>query len=174
MGVEITPGECLQGQLGLAGITGMGHHCFCQPVELFSSRAAGSWGEFHGDATSKPLGKPALCGGGWGEQEVLAEGRVGDADLCSCTSTGAQEPGLVTPAVRNFEVLLPSAGNGQDRSELSNCFFQTTGRIYPSSLGLQLVGLSAGERDWSLNWDVCDGGNNPKMKCFKRETEQVY
>lgn len=134
VGVEITPGECLQGQLGLAGITGMRCHCFHQPLELFSSRAAGNWGEFRGDATSKPLGKLALCEGGWGEQEVLADGRVelGDANLCSCTSAGAQEPGLVTPAVRNFEVLLlPSAGNGQGRSELSNCFFQTTGQHPP-------------------------------------------
>lgn len=71
MRVKITPGKCLQGQLGLAGITGMTCQCFHQALELFSSRAAGNWGEFCGDATSKPLEKLAVCGGGWSEHEVL-------------------------------------------------------------------------------------------------------
>lgn len=65
---------------------------------------------------------------------------------------------------------------GMDRADQS-CLIASSrqlGSIHPSSLGLQLVGLSVGERDWSLNGDVCDGGNNPKMKCFKREAEQVY
>lgn len=56
------PGECLQGQLGLAGITGMRCQCFHQALELFSSRAAGNWGVFCGDATSKPPGKLTVCG----------------------------------------------------------------------------------------------------------------
>lgn len=60
-----------------------------------------------------------------------------------------------------------------DRSDQSCLItsFRQQGRIHPSSPGLQLVGLSAGERDWSLNWDVC---HDPKIKCFKREAEQVY
>lgn len=123
-----------------------------------------------------PLGKPAVCGGGWGEQEMgLRGGRAGfgDAYRCSCTRAGAQEPGLVTPAVRNSEILpLPSAGNGQGRSELSNCFFQTTGQDPPIISWFPISRLKCWrERDWSLSWDVCD---DPKMRCSKREAERVY
>lgn len=60
-----------------------------------------------------------------------------------------------------------------DRTDQS-CLMASSSQqmIHPSPPGVQLVGLSAGERDWSLNWDVCDGGNDPKM--IKREAEQVY
>lgn len=72
--------------------------------------------------------------GGVNTRYCWGKGRagLGDAYLCSCTRVGAQKPGLVTPTVRNSEILcLPSAGNGQVRSELSNYFFQTTGQDPP-------------------------------------------
>lgn len=59
-----------------------------------------------------------------------------DTYLPSCTRAGClSEQGLVTPAVRNFEILLvPSAVDVLDRLELSNCFFQMTGGDPPSHL----------------------------------------
>lgn len=56
-----------------------------------------------------------------------------------------------------------------DTTDLSRLIISSRqqGRIHPSSPGLQLVGLNAGERDWSVNWGVCEGGNDPKMKCFR-------
>lgn len=56
-----------------------------------------------------------------------------DAYLLSCTRTGGLPgQGLVTPALRNFEIPhLPSAVDVQDRLELSDCFFQTTEQIHP-------------------------------------------
>lgn len=79
------------------------------------------------------------------------------------------EPGLLTAAVRNSEILLLPV-LGMDRTDQS-CLIASSrqqGSIHPSSPGPQLVL----ERDWSLNWDVCGGGNDPK--CCKREAEQVY
>ena len=68
----------------------------------------------------------------------MMKGRVElvDAYLSSCTRAGGlPEQGVVTPAVRNFEILLlPSAVDVQDRLELSNCFFQTTGQNPPRHL----------------------------------------
>lgn len=61
----------------------------------------------------------------------MMKGRVTlvDAYLSCCTRAGGlPEQELVTPAVRNSEILLlPSAVDVQDRLEMSHCFFQTTG-----------------------------------------------
>jgi len=66
------------------------------------------------------------------------KGRVGLVDACrpSCTRVrGLPEHRLVTPAVRNFDILpLPSAVDVQGRLELSNCCFQTTGQHPPHHL----------------------------------------
>lgn len=108
----------------------------------------------------------------WGEGRA----GLGNAYRCSCTRAGAQEPGLVTPAVRNSEILLlPSAGNGQDRSELSNCFFQPTRQDQPitswSPISRLKCWIERLESEWGWVWW---GGSDPKIKCFKREAEQIY
>lgn len=88
----------------------------------------GNWGEFRGDATSKPPGK-LLCVEVGGVSRGAAEGEE-ELPLEMPVSVLAQ--GLVTPSVRNSEILLlPSAGNGQGRSELSDCCFQPTGQDPP-------------------------------------------
>lgn len=68
----------------------------------------------------------------------MMKGRAGllDAYRPSCSRAGGlPQQGLMTPALRNSEIiLLPSAVDVWDRLELSNCFFQTTRQDPPSHL----------------------------------------
>lgn len=107
-----------------------------------------------------PLGKPAVCGGGWGWTRDGAEGRE-ELDLEMPISVLAQglEPRSqgwwhqLSGILKSFlcQVL------GMDRADQS-CLIASSrqqGRIHPSSPGFQLVGLNAGEKETGVWVGMC-------------------
>lgn len=156
VGVEIPPGGCLQGQLSLAGITGMRYQCFHQALELFSSRTAGNWGEFCSDATWE-------TGCVWRWVGWTRDGAEGREELDLEMPIGVLAQGLeprsqgwwhqLSGILKSFlcQVL------GMDRADQS-CLIASSrqqGRIHPSSPGFQLVGLNAGEKETGVWVGMC-------------------
>lgn len=102
----------------------------------------GKWGAVSIKATLQLLRKAEEAAGmvavcrGVGSREQGNESWACPCLPPSCLRAGGlAKRGPVTPAVRDFEILLlMSAGDGQGRLELSDCFFQATGQHPPGRL----------------------------------------